>query len=263
MPALHGWSRSAAVSLAGLGLLAGALAHAGWGSATPGTGPEQAAAPELSAGTSTGAERLHPGGAVSGSLLVASTSAEPLVVTSGAFAPATTATPGCAATGVVFALTVEPSSSMPLVVPAAGSSAALGWTAFLAASDDACQDAEFRSALTLDGQLVGTAVALAGSLPAPGRPYGGRTTSTRAAIRWPAAPAPPTARPSYLLERAPAGTTSWSPACGSSASTPLRRPACNDTGLAPGTAYVYRATSVLGSWRAVGRTSEAVTTRRA
>lgn len=262
MPPLHAWSRSATVSLAGLGLLAGVLAHAGWGSATSGTGPQEAAA-ELSAGTSAGAEQLHPGGAVTGSLLVSSTSAEPIVVTSGAFAPATTTTPGCAATGVAFAMTVEPSPAMPLVVPAAGSAAALGWTAFLGASDDACQDAEFRSALTLDGQLVGTAVALAGSLPEPGRPYGGLATSTRAAVRWPAAPAPPTVRPSYLVERAPAGTTDWSPACGSSASAPLRRPACNDTGLEPRTAYVYRVTSVLGSWRAAGPTSEAVTTRAA
>lgn len=262
MPRLR--SRSAVASLAGLAVLAGGVGSAGWSTARSAASAGEAAA-RLTAGAGTVAGELSPGGAVTGSLVLTSTGREQVALVSGSFGPATTAAEGCSPTSAVFALTVEPSRSTPLRVPAAGSTGgstvALGWTAFLDGdAEDACQGARFTSPLTLDGRHAGTATAVARSLSAPGRPVGGLTTRTRAAVRWTAAPDLPTV--AYVVERAPEGTTSWTPACRSSAAAPLRTLACTDTGLEPGTAYVYRASSVLGAWRAVGPASRAVTTRK-
>lgn len=274
MPHLPARAPVVVVALAAGGVLAGGLHYASTSAAAGADRPSPERGPRVTATASTVAGELYPGGAVTGSLLVSTDSREPVEMTAASFEPATTITPGCATAGVAFAPTVEVSDVAPLLVPAGGGAGGpvtpLGWTAFLSLdADDACQGATFRSALVLDGQRAGTVTAVAGTLPRPGAPVGGLTTPTRAAVRWPAAPAATaatglgTATVAHVVERAPAGTSAWSSACGTSSAAPARTPACTDTGLTPGTAYVYRVTSVLGTWRAVGPASSAIRTRPA
>lgn len=81
-------------------------------------------------------------------------------------------------------------------------------------------------------------------------------------VSWSAAAALPAPAGSigYAVERAPAGTTTWSPACASSAVSPVSDTSCTDAGLIASTAYQYRVTSVFQGWRAISATSAAVTT---
>lgn len=267
----------AVVALAGVAVLAGGLHYASSSAAERADRPPEQRTPRVTATAGVPAGELHPGGAVTGNLLLSATGREPVEVTSASFETARTTTPGCRTTAA-YASTVEVSDTAPLVVPAGdgagGPVVPMGWTAFLPLdADDACQGAVFRSALVLDGRRVATVTATAAQLPRPGTPVAGLTTPTRAAVSWPAVtPAPagqsepaalPPAGMAYAVERTPFGTSAWSPACGSSAAAPLRALACTDTGLAPGTAYAYRVTSVLGAWRAVGRPSAEVRTRPA
>lgn len=247
--------RALAVGMPGVAVLLGAIAYAGWSAAAQ--DDSAAAGPAgLTTGAATVEGELAPGGAVTGSLVVRTGSTRAVRVTSARFEPAGTTSPGCDGSRAVLALTVEPSAAAPLVLPP-GTATALGWTAFLPGdAADACQGARFTSTLVLDGQRVGRVEVDAARLTAPGRPVGGLTTPTRAAVTWAAAPG----TQGYVVERAPSGTTAWVPACGTS-TTPLPATSCTDTGLQPDTAYAYRVTSVRGAWRAVGRFSADVTTQ--
>jgi len=191
---------------------------------------------------------------VTGSLLVTNPGREALRATAVTFAPPSASTAGCRATGAVLAPTLD----VPLDVPALGT-AVLGWTAYMDGSGDhACQGATLASAVTLDGRPAGTLTLTAGTLQQPPAPTGGLTTSSRAAVHWSASSA---AAPGWVLERAVAGTDGWQPACDSSASRPLRRLSCTDTGLSRSTAYVYRVTLRTGHWHATSRPSGPVTTQ--
>ena len=245
--------RASLVAVLGLAVLLAGIAYAGWSTAAEDDAPTAPQRPRLDVGVTTVEGELLPGGAVTGSLVVSNGADRALRVASARFTPAVTPVDGCAG-AVLFALTVEPSAATPLVLPPGAAAAPLGWTAFMAGDAAAsCQGARFTSTLVLDGHEVGPATAVAARLPAPGQALGGLTTSSRAAVRWSPAPGVP----AYLLERAPAGTADWEPACGSAL---LASASCTDTGLEPGTAYAYRVTSVRGSWRAVGRLSPEVTT---
>ena len=244
------------VALLGLAVLGGGIGYAGWSTAAEDDEPAGRQRPALRAGTATVEGELVPGGAVTGSLVVRNDSGRTLRVTSARFTAASSRAQGCAE-GVVFALTVEPSAATPLVLPAGASASPLGWTAFMSMdTGDACQGARFTSELVLGGHRVGAVTAVAARLAPPGRPVGGLTTPTRAAVRWSAAPS----ALGYLLERAPSGTTAWVPACGTAAA-PLGSTTCTDTGLQAGTAYAYRVTSVRGAWRAPGGFSADVRTQ--
>lgn len=247
-------SRAFLVALLGLLVLLGGIAYAGLSTAAEDDAAAAPQSPRLTIGAATVEGELLPGGAVTGSLVVRNGTEQALRVRSARFTRPVTPVDGCART-VVFALTVEPSAATPLVLAAGAGAEPLGWTAFMTGdAAAACQGARFTSTLLLDGHPVGPATAVAARLPAPGQALGGLTTSTRAAVQW----SPVPGVPAYLLERAPAGTADWEPACGSAL---LASASCTDTGLEPGTAYAYRATSVRGSWRAVGRLSADVTTK--
>jgi hypothetical protein len=102
--------------------------------------------------------------------------------------------------------------------------------------------------------------ATATTLAAPGAPTAGTTTQTSADLTWSPATAFATGTIQYHVERAPFGTATWTSACGSSDSAPLSTTSCTDTGLAAGTDYQYRVTSVYERWRQTGATSAKVTT---
>jgi mannan endo-1,4-beta-mannosidase len=116
------------------------------------------------------------------------------------------------------------------------------------------------AAWTTSGSVARTATAT--TLAAPGAPTASNVTQTSATISWTAAAPMPTGAISYVVERALFGTTDYVAAC-TSASTPLAGTSCSDTGLAAGTDYQYRVTSVYGNWRTAGATSAKVSTQAA
>lgn len=245
------------VALIGVSVLLAGIAYAGWSvAAEDERAPAAARRPALALGAGTVAGQLVPGGAVTGSAVVRSPSGPAVGLTSARLGPATSPVAGCA-DAAVFALTVEPTPATPLVLPRGPSTTPLGWTAFMTEqAPDRCQGARLSSDLVLDGTRVGRVSAVAATLPAPGRPVGGPTTPSRAAVRWSAAPG----AHGYLVERAPSGTVEWQPACGSAAA-PLAATTCVDTGLAAETAYAYRVTAVRGAWRRTGPFSADVLTQ--
>lgn len=252
--ALTEWTRAAAVGLAGVAVALTATAIAGAHGDAP---PVTTATRPLLTVTSTGqTDAVVPGGAVSGTLVLANAGSTPRRVADVVFGAPTADT--CAISGLALAPTVAPTPGSPVEVPAGGT-AVLGWTGFMdGTGEHSCQGQVLTSEVTVDGERVGAVSVTAGTLGQPPSPTGGLTTSTRAAVRW----SPSTvANPGWVLERAVAGTDDWQPACGTSAARPLRVLSCTDTGLVRSTTYTYRVTLRTGHWHATSHPSGPVTTQ--
>ena len=238
----------AAVAVAGAAVT---VAHAAGGAAPAPARPERLTVVRASA-----VDTLLPGGSATGSLLITGARARAHSVTDVTFAAATSET--CDRPGLALAPTIAPTPDTPIEVPAGGT-ATLAWTAYMDGDGEhACQGATLTSEVLLDGEPAGTVTLVAGTLDQPQPPTGGSTTTTRAAVHWSTAPV---ADPGWVVERAVTGTGAWQPACGSSASRPVRALSCTDTGLAPGTAYAYRVTLRTGHWHMTSRPGAPVRTQ--
>ncbi len=201
-------------------------------------------------------EVLHPGGIVTGGLVVDNLRAAAMTVRDVVLRPPGSDT--CEATGVSLAPTIPPTPESPLEVPAGGS-ATLEWTAYMDGNgDQACQGATLTSQVLLDGVPAGTITLTAGTLDQPPPPTGGPTTSHAGGS---ALERDRRRRPGLGRRARRRRHGRLAARLRQLGGTPRPRAELHRHRPGPGTAYAYRVTLRTGHWHMTSRPSTAVRTQ--